>query len=543
MTKEDKLTEELLKNGSERRTQAGAGTRRKPAHSDEEEQGQPQAPDAEAEQGKSRQSTAKPRQRRQGGVYFTYGSDGAPKTGGDKLTAALLQQSEWDMKRLMPVFRVKKKILVELNESETLRYFSALKIIYSQLDQQQALPAKIKVDKQGYSPDVADLLKSENYLSSYLIIAAPEQNDAPLIEPKFSFLGKFLDAVYSYMKDGIAMITKKEALLGEVQGNTALLDLTDLLALDSLDIKMDTPLELIRNKKTLNQLEKKLFEQDNILKDSFINSMLKIVSKLYSVYGDVRPYLAIPSWTELRYDVESFFCADSSFYKVKTKTPQGSAGKRVYFIDGKELSLNDVSKESRSNVIDKNVKNDLLTALLGNKLGYLSLNKLKEFVYHVEDDLLMSQGEDTTQLSPGARKETLKQTLAKISDKVRANYYFLKNLAQEAESYGTDITRLDSLADLTIDDKLRILETAVERPVLNHLLASVTSDIVLSYNSNPDVFKKTFSEANLLQSKNYLGRIIRAVSRGAENLELNQWLMDNYKDLCEEIGIRFAEVK
>jgi hypothetical protein len=348
------------------------------------------------------------------------------------------------------------------------------------------------------------------------------------------------------------MITKKESLLGEVKGDTPLRDMQDLLALDYLTISFDTPLEFMRNRKTLARLDDRLFEQDNILKDSYVNSMLKIISRLNPVYGDVRPFMKLSDWPVLQYTVKSFYSLDSSFYRIMpdnrrmlviTDHPdqffyEGSQDKA-----GRDVRDNIMNNTLMDNVVDKNSRSDLVRALVKNGMGFLSTRKLEDFLYAREEDMLLENNIDTSRMSPTQRTEALRNLLKGLEASDKSRYYLLKTVFLEAKQFGKDITSMQALKNINAENHILFFEPTREQQPMNHLLADITKDAVLSYTSYPAQFKQVFSQAPELRQKSYLNRIITTVSQGRENLESNQWLMSNYPKLCKEVGISFKGVK
>lgn len=151
-----------------------------------------------------------------------------------------------------------------------------------------------RIDKRGESPEIGEEL-GWNYLQRgpsdrYLIVVSPLQRSAPLIHVEFSFDDELLDMLYERHHAALELVTRVDGLWGELNDSLRVLHrLDDLVALNRVDVDLDTPSAFLSMARTLQEnIERLRAEPDLLIEDD--SALLKEIHELAGEVGDVRNY-------------------------------------------------------------------------------------------------------------------------------------------------------------------------------------------------------------------------------------------------------------
>jgi hypothetical protein len=154
------------------------------------------------------------------------------------------------------------------------------------------------IDKRGESPELEEEL-GKNYLQSgpshrYCIIVSPDQKDAGLIHEEFSFDNEVLDFLYQNYLSGISVVTRVDALYGEINDDVRAYEtLEDLLLIKKVHLELTTPSGFLTKARELQKYVRQLqMDPDLLIKNE--SAVPKKILELVSEVGDVRNYNLSP---------------------------------------------------------------------------------------------------------------------------------------------------------------------------------------------------------------------------------------------------------
>ena len=150
---------------------------------------------------------------------------------------------------------------------------------------------KFHIDKWGWSPEIAKEFDNKDYLSfgfanPYSIILSPEQEECSIYYPFHSFDWELMDTVFDIYREQIKDITTQFGLWFEMdQDISSYRSASDLLMIDSIDIKFHSPSNIVKLAEEQKKLVREFNDHPSAWADTSLHS--KILDSA-SKFGDLR---------------------------------------------------------------------------------------------------------------------------------------------------------------------------------------------------------------------------------------------------------------
>jgi len=164
------------------------------------------------------------------------------------------------------------------------------------------------VDAMGFSPEIAQDLKNDEYLDPLginrrFIIVSPEQADMPVVNISFSSTPDLMRAFYVENSEAIRNLTLKDVVYGEIEDASYRVDnLDDVLSIKRVKFKLHTHNGLLEKSKQLTGLIE-TFEAEG---DAWQNDqLLSDIVNLARACGDIRYNQIAPQ--HMQFDARSFW--------------------------------------------------------------------------------------------------------------------------------------------------------------------------------------------------------------------------------------------
>ena len=155
-----------------------------------------------------------------------------------------------------------------------------------------------RIDRTGYSPEVAKELRDPQYLdprgvNRRFIILSPNQIDAPVVHTAFSNTGALMHQFLEGNAKAINALTIKDVVYGEIEDPILeARDIEDLLSIEQVEFKVFTGQNLIRQALELRLLMDRLKKEPNAWRDDI---MLNKMVELALSTGDIRTNHLVPT--------------------------------------------------------------------------------------------------------------------------------------------------------------------------------------------------------------------------------------------------------
>lgn len=156
-------------------------------------------------------------------------------------------------------------------------------------------PTKLKkfsIDGWGWSPEIAEERKDPFYLSHngpaspFAIIITPEQEDKPVYFPYHSYDRDLMRIVFHTARTQIADLTTETGIWIDVDKEiTTFFSPQDLLMIDSIQLRFNTPDKLMQAAREQRQLVREFYDDTFAWGDSKLHKQIIASSKKY---GDLR---------------------------------------------------------------------------------------------------------------------------------------------------------------------------------------------------------------------------------------------------------------
>lgn len=147
------------------------------------------------------------------------------------------------------------------------------------------------IDKIGWSPEISNEKNDIFYLTHSLanpmaIILTIEQKSAPIYFPYHSFDKYMMDDLFDKFSNQIMDITTQEAIWLDLDnGVSRYLVISDLLLIDSVELKMDTPGKIVEHSKIQKELSSEFLHSNTLWQNEEAREALVESAKKY---GDLR---------------------------------------------------------------------------------------------------------------------------------------------------------------------------------------------------------------------------------------------------------------
>jgi hypothetical protein len=150
---------------------------------------------------------------------------------------------------------------------------------------------KIKIDRLGWSPEVAAELGDERYLSHgeanpCAIALTPRQKDAPIFYPHHSFDWRLMDGWYAQYATQIADVTKDTGIWLDIDQDVSLYQSPlDLTMVDEVIIRAHTPIRIIKGAIEQKDLVRRFIAEEDAHMDA---ELIALLQKSREEFGDLR---------------------------------------------------------------------------------------------------------------------------------------------------------------------------------------------------------------------------------------------------------------
>ncbi|EKF17438.1 DUF6638 family protein [Nitratireductor pacificus] len=161
------------------------------------------------------------------------------------------------------------------------------------------------IDRTGFSPQVAEELKDEQYLdpngvNRRFIVLTPAQIDLPVVHTAFSNTSQLVYEFMAANARAINAITIKDVVYGEIEEQVnQVRDIEDLLSIVQVEFKVLSAEDLLGKAAELGRLADKVkHEPDAWRDDALLNRMVALAQDT----GDIRENKLVPEQVVFRHD-------------------------------------------------------------------------------------------------------------------------------------------------------------------------------------------------------------------------------------------------
>ncbi len=162
-----------------------------------------------------------------------------------------------------------------------------------------------RIDRMGYSPEVAEELGDRQYLdpksiNRRFIILTPEQKDLPVIHTAFSNTSLLMHRFFERNARVIQVLTIKDVLFGEIEDSVLEAEnIEDLLSIEQVEFKVYTAQNLTAQATELRTLVDRLMKEPDAWRN---DDMLERMVVLASSTGDIRQNRIVPQEVIFRHN-------------------------------------------------------------------------------------------------------------------------------------------------------------------------------------------------------------------------------------------------
>lgn len=151
------------------------------------------------------------------------------------------------------------------------------------------------IDRMGWSPQLAATL-GEDYLGGdalrYAIILSPDQVSAPPVRRRFSYEAEVIEQVYLDARATLLSLVEYEPVVVEMDNGLVFCRTAgDILGINSVTPRIDTPRATLVQSRTLLELGTGLSEKARLLDEQYIEQMLALATQV----GDPRKRVLPPA--------------------------------------------------------------------------------------------------------------------------------------------------------------------------------------------------------------------------------------------------------
>lgn len=163
----------------------------------------------------------------------------------------------------------------------------------------------IKIDRTGFSPQVAEDLGDTSYLdpnqiNRRFIILTPQQIDLPVVHTAFSNTSQLLYEFLTANARVINALTIKDVLYGEIEDSVAKVeDIEDLLSINQVEFRVLSAEDVTGKAAELATLVDRLKQEPEAWRDT---AMMEHMVELAKVTGDIRQNALVPDQVIFRHN-------------------------------------------------------------------------------------------------------------------------------------------------------------------------------------------------------------------------------------------------
>lgn len=391
---------------------------------------------------------------------------------------------------------------------------------------------EIYVDIEGFSMEIAKKL-GNNYLNNNYILVSTKQIECDSIRD--SYFSQYIRKIFNVHRDIIDQILMGEALIGIVDQKDLSLMIDNPETLFNVEIVFDTQNNTISKLKKIRKTERILLENNDKLKDrGFLKNLLQNIEDVSLEHGSLD---RIPDKEIVIKEKVDFnkLCLDGiDIYCLKS-----TDGTNIFvYFDTDSTLLFDDEKEiyMKDGIFVLNGKNiESLNVLM--ELGMVGYNPYLG-LERVANMILRNRKE---------KREKRENTIG--VEKI--NRFYLDNEENIPERAKELLTAVELLVENKRDknfftnlDQIKIYMTypLIQNEILYELLTRMENDEYKSCYMDTEKFMKTVSNMDDGQLRGFIENILYSLEfREENNTMVNMWLMENRKNVCDDLGIKFEK--
>lgn len=384
------------------------------------------------------------------------------------------------------------------------------------------LKDKIYVDAEGFSIEIARKL-GNNYIGNNCILVSTKQEECGSIRDNCSSKHSkngLIRKIFDVHRNIIGQILMGEALVGtEKQIDVDKSINTDIIidnpdSLFSIEMVFDTPNNALYKLRNIRKNERILSETEGKLKDRvFLKNLLHNIEDISADHGSLDRISDKEIRIKERMDFNKLRLDDIDIYCIK----HGDTNVLVYFSDNdndKKIFMDD-------DIIILNGKDmESLSVLI--ELGVVSYNPYLGFERAANMVLRHRKGRN--------------EKIENLDIPERA-----KELLSSAELLIESNRDKDFFVNLD-HTKICMTYPLIQNEILYELLTRMENDEYKSCYMNTEKFISTVSNMNDEQFGEFIEKILDSLEFVEENNTIvNMWLIQNKKDICNDLGIKFVQ--
>lgn len=402
---------------------------------------------------------------------------------------------------------------------------------------------EIRVDIEGFSIDIAKML-GNNYLKNNCVLVSTKQIECDSI--RGSYFSKYARKIFNTHRNTIEQILTGEAIIGVVNKKDLNMMIDSPESLFNIEILFDTPNNAISKLKNIREDERILLENSEKLKDRvFLKNLLQTIDDVSVEHGSLD---RIP-------DKDINLKEKVDFNKLHLNDVNGKMSPiDIYCIrstDGTHIFVYFLTDDTQSfNGDEESYMNDDIIILNGKDIGslnvlielgmvdyspYLGLERAanmilrnriesqRENINRPEQNIFdLYKNEDI----PEKAKELLAAVKLLVENKMD------KDLVRRIRTNPfTDLGHI----------KIYMIYPLIQNEILYELLTRMENDEYKSCYMDTEKFLYTISSMNDEQLIEFMEKILDSLEFVEENnTVVNTWLMENRKNICKNLGVKFV---
>lgn len=387
---------------------------------------------------------------------------------------------------------------------------------------------EIRVDIEGFSIEIAKKL-GINYLGNNCILISTKQIECDSIRD--SYFSKYARKIFNTHRNTIEQILTGEAIIGVVNQKDLNLMIDNPESLFNIEIVFDTPNKAISKLKNIRKDERILLENEEKLKDRiFLKNLLQNIEDVSTKHGSLDRIPDKEINLKEKVDFNKLHLKDLDIYCLSA---YGTMVFVYFFADNtRQPKLHNYEKENYINddiIILNGEDIESLNVLI--ELGivgynpYLGLERAANMIlrnrrenprrFDLDRD---EKDRDEKRSIPEKAKELLAAVELLVENKRDKDFFI--NLGQI---------------------KIYMTYPLIQNEILYELLARMENDEYKSCYMNTEKFMQTVSNMNDEQLREFIEKILYSLEfREENNTMANIWLMENRKNVCKNLGIKFV---
>lgn len=421
-----------------------------------------------------------------------------------------------------------RELLVIASPSLIERYNKALERITGK----RTSLTQFRIDKTGYSPDIAEEFDDPDYLdksgiNKKFILISIAQKDLPVLRACFSLTGDFISDFIECNHESVLTLTALDAVFGEMENNIYSIDsIDDVINSDRVNIHVESTKNLIN---IANQLNEKIAQINKGDIEKWLDdSYLQNIADLAKMTGNIKHNHIIPKntffqksfyYTELYGGLYVFKgLSDNSIAKdndvhIIYMSNYGYILDTENFTKGKGGTVKLYNGKDFNQVYQFLVKHDLIEDMA---LSHLASRKdvMRMKQYQVIADLLSVADSSVVNTVSGS---ILKKDVNEIFDKLPELFHHLYRLVSSTDRDLQVIEQNEEALFYTcrVSSSTRATQNKF---ILNHLLSNYTPySYMRTITYNPNLFALRFASFNDVK-KQYVTRYVQQASDFQNNV-------------------------